>query len=46
MDAIALTAFGLKIDSLNDKNEIFVTMAKKAFNLSLFRNPLLFMACK
>ena len=36
MDVIASTAFGLQINSQKDKNNRFVCMAKKAFDLSVF----------
>ena len=45
MDVIASTAFGLKIDSQKDKNNQFVTMAKKLFDRSL-ANPFLLIAGK
>ena len=45
MDVIASTAFGLKIDSQKDKNNQFVTMAKKLFDFSFF-SPLVIIACK
>lgn len=35
MDVIVSTSFGLKIDSQKDKNNEFVTMAKKAFTFNL-----------
>ena len=41
MDTIALTAFGLKTDSLNDKNSRFVEMAKKGFQ-TFTTSPLIF----
>lgn len=34
MDVIASTAFGVEVDSLNDVNNVFVKMAKKAFDFS------------
>ena len=45
MDVITSTAFGLKIDSQKDKNNQFVTMAKKLFDFSFF-SPLVIIACK
>ena len=45
MDVIAKTAFGLKVDSQKDKNNQFVTMAKKLFEFGFF-NPLIIIACK
>ena len=41
MDAIALIAFGLKINSQNDKNNQFVRMAKRGFQ-SFISNPLVY----
>ena len=35
MDVIASTAFGMRVDSQKDKNNVFVTKAKKAFSNSL-----------
>ena len=45
MDVIASTAFGLKIDSQKDKNNQFVKMAKKIFEVS-FTNPFLLIASR
>ena len=45
MDVIGSTAFGLKIDSQKDKNNQFVTMAKKIFERNLL-NPIFLAACK
>ena len=45
IDVIASTAFGLKTDSQKDKNNQFVTMAKKIFETSLL-NPLFIAGCK
>ena len=45
MDVISSTAFGLKIDSQKDKNNQFVTMAKKIFERNLL-NPIFLAACK
>ena len=45
MDVIASTAFGLKVDSQKDKNNQFVTMAKKMFNIGL-ANPYFIIASK
>ena len=42
MDVIASTAFGLKINSQQDKNNKFVATAKKAFQTSY----LLVLICK
>ena len=42
MDVIASTAFGLKINSQQDKNNEFVRMSKKAFSTS----PLVMLWCK
>ena len=35
MDVIASTAFGMRVDSQKDKNNVFVTKARKAFSNSL-----------
>ena len=45
MDAIATTAFGLKINSQKDKDNPFVTMAKKTSKGSLM-NPFFIIICK
>ena len=46
MDVIASTAFGLKIDSQKDKNNHFVTMAKKKIFGGGLRDPLVLIICK
>ena len=33
MDVISSTAFGMRVDSLRDKNNVFVTKAKKIFDI-------------
>ena len=45
MDVIASTAFGLDIDSQNDPNNKFVTLAKKANSFS-FKDPRAILFCK
>ena len=42
MDAIALTAFGLKIDTQNDKNSRFAKMAKRGMD-SMTLNPIYYL---
>ena len=39
MDAIASTAFGIRVESQKDRNNAFVTHGKKAFEID-FRNPI------
>ena len=41
MDVIASTAFGIRVDSQKDRNNAFVTNARKAFDANP-ANPLLF----
>ncbi len=38
MEAIASTAFGIKVDSQNDENSQFIKMGRKAFSRHIF-NP-------
>ena len=45
MDVIASTAFGIDVNSQKDPDNMFVAMAKKAFNVS-FQSPFIMFARK
>ena len=45
MDVIASTAFGIRVDSQRDKNNMFVTKAKKSFTMTA-SNPVLIIICE
>ena len=45
MDVIAKCGFGLKVNSLQNKDDPFVKHAKKAFDFSLF-NPMFMLVSK
>ena len=46
MDAIAATAFGIKIESLKDENNPFILHVKTSSGENSLKNPMTMLRCK